>query len=80
MNYDDLPEIISITQAAKLVKIGRITFTKWIHTGQTPMGEIREGYHYYREGIPYKIIKSRICELFGIRGGLENVNNTKRLE
>jgi hypothetical protein len=66
MNYDDLPEIISITQAAKLVKISKLKFTQWIHTGTSPMGEIKDGYHYYRDGIPCKIIKDRLCELFGI--------------
>jgi hypothetical protein len=79
-NYNDFPEIISITQAAKLVKISRLKFTQWIHTGQTPMGELREGYHYYRDGIPYKIIKSRLCELFGIGNTEETKANNDLID
>lgn len=65
-NYGDFPEILSIKQSAKLVKTSKLKFSTWLHNGETPMGEIREGYHYYRDGISYKIIKDRLCELFGI--------------
>jgi phage antirepressor YoqD-like protein len=66
-NYNDLPEVMSIGQAAKLLRIAPRRLSIWLHTGQTPMGEIKEGYHYYRDGVPYKIIKNRLCELFGVK-------------
>ena len=66
MTLSELPEILSIRQAAQLVRISTYTFSCWLHSGMTPMGEIKEGVHYYREGVAYKIIKNRLALLFGM--------------
>lgn len=65
--YSDFNEVLSLQEAALLVKASIDEFSSWIRTGKTPFGEIRENVHYYKTGRDHKVIKDRLCELFGIR-------------
>jgi hypothetical protein len=64
--YQDFGEVLNTEDSAKLVHTSKDTFLAWLKTGQTPMGEILKGVHYYRSGSDYRIIKDRLCQLFGI--------------
>jgi hypothetical protein len=65
--YGDFDEVIFPEEAALLVKVSLDTFRSWLRTGLTPFGEIKENFHYYKSGRDIKIIKDRLCELFGIK-------------
>jgi phage anti-repressor protein/transcriptional regulator with XRE-family HTH domain len=65
-SVQDFGEILNTEDAAKLIHISKDTLLVYLRTGKTPMGEIVKGYHYYRSGSDYRIVKNRLCELFGI--------------
>lgn len=66
VQYQDLGEYIPLCQAAPLVGTSPNTFKVWVFSGNSPMGEIKEGYHYYKAGSEYRFCKDWLCELFGI--------------
>lgn len=61
---DQFDEILNIQEAAELCGVSHVTFSEWLHSGQTPMGELVEGTHYFRVGRNYKFIKHQIARLF----------------
>jgi hypothetical protein len=73
-HYQDFGEVITPREAGLLTGTTRQTFATWIKAGECPFGELIQGVHYYKAGPEVRIIKSRLCELFGIRGGENNVN------
>ena len=65
--YDQLPEILTVNQAAELIGVNHIYLRRWIATGQTPMGEIKLREHYFLAGKKQaRIIKRKLAELFQI--------------
>ena len=65
-HYQDFSEVMKPREVALLLGVSLPKFWEWIHSGKTPMGVILEGVHYYKAGYEYRIIKDRVCELFGI--------------
>lgn len=61
---DQFNEILNIEEAAELCGVSHVTFTEWLHSGQTPMGELEEGTHYFKVGRNYKFIKHQLALLF----------------
>ena len=57
-------EILNIKEAAQLCGVSHVTFSEWLHSGQTPMGELIEGAHYFKVGRVYKFIKYQLALLF----------------
>jgi hypothetical protein len=68
-HYQDFGEVITPREAGLLTGTTGHTFLVWIKKGECPFGELEENVHYWKDSRNYHIIKSRICELFGIRGG-----------
>jgi hypothetical protein len=66
LKYWDANEIMGSPEAAKLLSTSTDKLRQWRTTGKTPMGELKEGYHFYYEGTEPRFIKDRMCELFGI--------------
>ncbi len=64
--YEDFPEVLRPTEAATLVGVSKPKFMPWVISGKTPFGPILEGVHYYKVSDEYRIIKDKLCELFGI--------------
>lgn len=64
--YHDFGEVLIPREAALLLKTSPPRIMEWLHTGKTPMGEITAGVHYFKTGYEFRIIKDRLCELFGI--------------
>lgn len=61
---DQFNEVLNIQEAAELCGVSHVTFSEWLHSGQTPMGELVEGVHYFRVGRNYKLIKHQVALLF----------------
>lgn len=61
---DQYNEILNIQETAELCGVSHVTFSEWLHSGQTPMGELVEGIHYFKVGRNYKFIKHQIALLF----------------
>ncbi len=62
--YSNCPEVLSLQQVSKFCGTSHVTFSEWIKTGQTPMGEIIEGEHYFKIGREYRFIKRQVALLF----------------
>ena len=65
--YGDFNEIMTPEESARLTRTSKGTFLAYLREGMTPMGAIKQGYHYYKQGCDFKIIKDRLCELYGIQ-------------
>lgn len=65
-HYQDFPEIISVLQLAKLMRVSKETVYSWFRINQTPFGEIKLGIHYFKSGKELRIVKDRICQMAGI--------------
>lgn len=61
---DQFNEVLNIQEAAELCGVSHVTFSGWLHSGQTPMGDLVEGVHYFRVGRIYKFIKHQLALLF----------------
>lgn len=60
------PEILTLPKAAKLINVNKDYVRRWIATGQTPMGEIREREHFFMVGRQPRIVTRKWLEHFKI--------------
>jgi hypothetical protein len=65
-HYQDFGEVITPREAGLLTGTTRQTFAAWLKDGECPFGELKQNVHYYKAGPEVRIIKDRICEIFGI--------------
>jgi len=66
VRYQELSEVLKPQQVAALLGISKPVLMPWLRSGKSPFGELKEGFHFFKVGDEYRIIKDRVCELFGI--------------
>lgn len=62
--YQEYGENLNLKEASEFCNTSRTTFSKWVSSGKTPMGQIVEGVHYYKDGRNYHFIKRQLGILF----------------
>jgi excisionase family DNA binding protein len=63
--YESLPDILTPAEAARWLRMSRSNLVKQIHSGEIPKD------CYYMVGTHYKLIKSKLATLKGIRNHSE---------
>ncbi len=61
---DEYGEVLFTHEAARFCGVSVVTFGQWLATGETPMGSLVEGVHYFRLGRQRRFIKHQLARLF----------------